>query len=322
MKKKWIILLLFLILPFRVMASTILVSEDKNPTVGSTFIININVDYDKEKLMTAHYILTYDQECFSLASTSWPQGAVSLRDELGNIYIDKEATTPLWDKGAVAILSFRVNKVCTKPFEIKDNGGATNQQGKNVKQSFASITISTEESATNNQLGSLSITDQVLNSTFNKNDNNYSANVAADVSSIDIVVVKGDNKQTITSNGTVSEDENDKKKVHINYDLMAGLNKITIKVLAENGTSNTYILMVNRANDESTEANLKRLSVSNTNIKYMEGRDTYEAKVSSSIDSVFITAATVDPKAELIGTGNKKIIDGENIFSIKVKSSI
>ena len=321
MKKLIISLVLFFTLPLMVMASTILVSDEKKPIVGSTFVINVTVDYGNDKLSTAHYLLTYDTDCFSLASTSWPQGTVSLRNDNGNIYIDKEATTSPWSPGAVSILTFRVNKVCTKSFEIKENGPATNQNGKVVKQSFASITISTEESGSNNQLASLAITDQVLNSTFNKNDNNYSANVAADVSTIDIVAIKGDNKQKILSNGSVSEDETDKKKVHISYDLNSGLNKVDIKVQAENGATNIYTLKVTRASDDSTDANLKRLSVSNTNIKYMDGKEVYEARVGSAVDSVFITAATVDPKAELIGTGTKKVIDGENDFVIRVKSS-
>lgn len=321
MKKRWLLFLLVFIIPWYVKASTILVSEDRKPIVGSTFIINASVDYGSNKLMTAHYILTYDPDCFSLASTSWPQGAVSLRNELGSIYIDKEATTPAWEPGAFVILSFRVNKVCTKPFEIKENGAATNQQGKVVKQSFAALTISTEESDNNSQLESLGIKDQNLNSFFSKSENNYTANVSAEVSTIEIIAVKGNSKQKITSNGTVEADESDKNKVHIHYDLLAGLNKINIKVTAENGSSNTYVLKVTRENNESTEADLKRLSVSNTNIKYMEGKDVYEAKVNTSIENVFITAATVDPKAELTGTGTKKIIEGENVFTIKVKSS-
>ena len=298
MKKRWLLFLLVFIIPWYVKASTILVSEDRKPIVGSTFIINASVDYGSNKLMTAHYILTYDPDCFSLASTSWPQGAVSLRNELGSIYIDKEATTPAWEPGAFVILSFRVNKVCTKPFEIKENGAATNQQGKVVKQSFAALTISTEESDNNSQLESLGIKDQNLNSFFSKSENNYTANVSAEVSTIEIIAVKGNSKQKITSNGTVEADESDKNKVHIHYDLLAGLNKINIKVTAENGSSNTYVLKVTRENNESTEADLKRLSVSNTNIKYMEGKDVYEAKVNTSIENVFITAATVDPKAD------------------------
>ncbi len=321
MKKGLLFVLLLLLIPLKIHAATLLVSEDRRPIVGSTFVINASVDYGTNKLLTAHYLLTYNPDCFSLASTSWPQGSVSMRNEEGNIYIDKEATTPAWETGAFVILTFRVNKVCTSDFKIADNGGATNQHGKSIKQSFVTLPISTEESATNNQLGSLGITAHTLNSTFNKNDNNYSATVAADVKTIDIVAVKGEAKQTITSNGTVSVDDNDKNKIHISYDLVAGLNKISIKVTAENGASNTYILKVTRESDETTEADLKRLSVSNTNIKYMDGRDVYEARVNSSVENVFITAATVDPKAELIGTGTKKLIDGENVFRVRVKSS-
>ena len=71
MKKLIISLVLFFTLPLMVMASTILVSDEKKPIVGSTFVINVTVDYGNDKLSTAHYLLTYDTDCFSLASRSF-----------------------------------------------------------------------------------------------------------------------------------------------------------------------------------------------------------------------------------------------------------
>ncbi len=320
MKKIWYLILLFLIIPIKVNASTLLVSEDRKPIVGSTFVIDASIDYGTNKIMTAHYVITYDNACFSLASTSWPQGSVSMRNESGMLYIDKEATTPLWQPGTFAIFTFRVDRKCTSAFEIKDNGGATNQKGESIFQTFASLTISTEESSNNNQIEGLSIVNQSFNSTFSKNEHNYSASVDAETNEVEIVVNKGDTKQTISSNGEVKEDD-DKKKAHIRYNLKPGLNRISIKVTAEDGSSNNYTIMVTKASNESKEADLKRLSVSNTNIKYVEGKDTYQAKVNSEVENIFITASTVDPYAELTGTGTKKLIDGENKFTIRVKSS-
>ena len=52
--KKYLWIFIVLLFPFYVEASTILLSEDRKPIVGSTFVIDASVDYGNNKLF--HYI--------------------------------------------------------------------------------------------------------------------------------------------------------------------------------------------------------------------------------------------------------------------------
>lgn len=322
MKKiKYLLFIILLTIPLYVRAATILVSENQKPTVGSNFIVGVNIDYGKNNVKTAHYLITYDPVCVSLSELTWSQAQVAYRNEEGKLYIDKEDTTKSWVTGTPFSITFRANQVCTKEIKIEETAPATDDNGDSIRQSFGSITISSVESDTNTQLASLRVVDHKLNSTFDKSVNNYSANVDKDTEKVEIVVKRNNNKQTITSNETVQEDEKYKNTFHIFADLNYGLNKITISVKSESGEINTYIVMVTREEIEQNSADLKRLSVSNTNIELIDNKYTYQAKVPKKIDSVFISAFPVDSKAEIRGTGNKKIIDGENKFEIKVKSS-
>ena len=320
MKKiKYLVFIFLLIIPLYVKGATILVSENQKPTVGSNFMVAVNIDYGKNNVKTAHYLITYDPICFSLSELTWAQVNVAYRNEDGKLYIDKEDTTRSWVTGNPFFMTFRANQVCTKEMKIEETAPATDDNGEIIRQSFGSITISSVESDTNSQLASLKVVDHKLNSTFDKSVNNYSANVDKDTDKVEIVVKRNNNKQTITSSATIQEDDKNKNTYHIYSDLDHGLNKITISVKAENGVVNTYIVMINREEIESITANLKRLSVTNTNIELIDNKYSYQAKVPKSVDSVFISAFPVDNKAEILGTGEKKIIDGENKFEVKVK---
>ena len=319
---KYLIISIFLFLiPIYVNASTILLGSNKQPTIGSIFEVNVNIDYGKTKIKTAHYVISYDPSCFSLSEITWATPAISYRNEEGKLYMDKEATTPSWSTGSPFTLLFRANKECSSTIEISETDKATDDNDQIINQSFANIPIKTVESNTNNQLASLKVTNYKLNSTFDKAVNNYSTTVDKDIDNVEIVVKKNESKQTITSNGTIPPEDAKSNTVHISYDLQYGLNKIYVYVKSESGDTNTYVVMVTRTEEEKKYANLKRLTVSNTNIVLVKDKYNYEARVPKSIDSIFITAFPEDEKAELTGTGNKKIIDGENKFEIEVKSS-
>ena len=320
-KIKYLLFIFILAIPLYAKAATMLVGENKKPTVGSNFVVGVNIDYGKNNVKTAHYLITYDPICFSLSELTWAQAQVAYRNEEGKLYIDKEDTTKSWVPGNPFSITFRANQVCTKDIKIEQTAPATDDNGETIRESFGSITISSVESDSNTQLASLKVVDHKLNSTFEKSINNYSANVDKDTDKVELVVKRNNNKQTITSSDTIQEDEKYKNTYHIFANLDYGLNKITISVKAESGETNTYIVMITREEIEAKNADLKRLSVSNTNIELIDNKYSYQAKVPKSIDSVFISAFPIDNKAEIIGTGNKKIIDGENKFEVKVKSS-
>lgn len=82
--------------------------------------------------------------------------------------------------------------------------------------------------SSNNYLKSLSIDDFKLNPSFKKDTTNYSVELPADTTEINIKTTKEDNKASVSGDGKVTLEE--------------GANKINIKVTAENGSVKTYTI--------------------------------------------------------------------------------
>ena len=316
MKKYLIFLFLLIIIPFKVEASTLLKTDNNKPTVGSNFDVNIEIDYGNTRLATSHYIIKYDNTCLSLANFKWEQSLGLYNIEENMIYINKESTTPAWKKGNVVTLSFRVDKVCTSTIEIKENGDTYNDKNEFVRQSFGPLTISSVENNSDTQVNFISPVDQVFTTTFNRKVNNYEINVKNDLDKIAFDVELNNEKQKLTSNAEITQDTEKNLLYHLSYTLKYGANKVTITVQAETGDTNTYVILINREKGSDEDISLKKLSVSNTNIKLIDYKDTYTANVPTTVDSVLITAVASSPDIELRGTGTKKIIDGENEFKI------
>lgn len=107
-----------------------------------------------------------------------------------------------------------------------------------------------------------------------------------------------------------------------NTNLNVGLNDVYIKVTAENGESLTYIIHVYRMMSGNTF--LSDLKVYNSeNLlamtpKFNKILDTYKVVVPNNVDNVNIVAVPEVNTATVIGTGNKTLKTGVNIFSITV----
>ncbi len=316
MKKIFVFLFLLLVIPFKVNAATRLITDNNKPTIGANFDVNVEIDYGNTKLATSHYIIKYDTTCLSLANFKWDQSVGIYNVEDGLIYIDKESTTPAWKKGNVLTLSFRVDKICNTTIEIKDNGDTYNDKNEFVRQSVVPLTISSVENNSDTQVNFISPVDQVFTTTFNRKVNNYEINVKNDVEKIDFIVEINNNKQKITSNAEITHEDPESLQYKLSYTLKYGTNKVNITIQAETGDTNTYAILINRDKKDEEDISLKKLSVSNTNIKLVDYKDTYTAKVPTSVDSVLITAVASSSDIELRGTGTKKIIDGENEFKI------
>lgn len=84
----------------------------------------------------------------------------------------------------------------------------------------------------NNNLSKLTISEGTLDPVFNKNTLNYSVEVPNEVTKITISGSKEDSKSYVDGFKT--------------YDLEEGLNKIAVKVTAQNGSSKTYTINVTR----------------------------------------------------------------------------
>ena len=169
------------------------------------------------------------------------------------------------------------------------------------------ITVTRNDSrSTDCSLKSLSVSDGNIN--FQPTIYNYDVLLASNVSSAKVTAVANDSKAVVTyaPAQTVS--------------LVYGKTEvITVTVKAENGSTKTYKVNLTRKDDRSNNNNLKKLSVSNTNISF-NGGQSYTATVENSVTSVNITAEAEHGKATVTGTGNKTLKEGSNSFVVSVKA--
>lgn len=308
----YIFIILFIVFPSLINAATELGTSTQSPIVGSDIYIQVDANYGTQfQIRDFHVIVTYNPEYLQYQSVINIQRGATVRDENGTIYIDKEPGQD-WDCGALIQLKFTVLQDGLSKVDIKRNGeshyNSNCDKGCDViGQSFAPVSISAKKPSSNTTIGTLYVKDYTLQPTFKKSTYSYNLNVPPEVTSIEIVGTKGNSRQTITGLGTVE----------LNY----GINYIPVVVSAEDGSSSTYMITVNREDNRTGDTTLKSLSVTNTNIKYVENQDTYEAIVGKNTESVLITAHTNDSNAQLTGTGTQKLEFGLNTFTLTVTSS-
>lgn len=301
-------LILLLIFPFVVNAATSLKSSTQTPIVGSVIYLEVDIDYGHEELIKeAHYAISYDTDKFHLEEVIWTQSKGTYHLESGKIFLDKEDNGQPWEYGGQAILKLKVLSSGQNKISITDNGYAYYDDGSVVSQSFSGVTINAVAPSTDFIIGSLYVEGYDITPTFSKGTYQYNLSVPSNVSSVNVVAKKGSSTQTITGDG----------QRNLNY----GDNRVRVVVTAENGTTSTYEIMINRKDDRTGDTGLLNLSVSNTNIKYEEDTTIYYATVSRSVDSVLISARAKDSAATLSGTGTKPLEIGRNVFDINVESS-
>ncbi len=305
---KNIFLILFLVLvPVKIKAATYLNASTQNPVVGTNFDVTLYVDYGADaKIGSAHYLIGYDTNCFSVQNIIWSQAKGTYKNETGKLYIDKTSSTKAWERGIPVTITFHTDQICRSEISLAENGAATYQNGSKIVQTTSGVTIQSIKGDTDTQLGSITIDGYDLYPTFQKSITSYTLTVPASTEQLDIKTTKGNPNQTISGDGV--------KK------LKYGQNRIRINVTSQSGATNTYEIMVTRLDDRTGQTELKALSVSNTNIVYSKNKYIYEATVSRSISSVFITARASSNNATLTGTGNKELEIGLNTFILKVKS--
>ena len=316
MKKIKIFLSFFIIifiLPIIAKAFTSLEISTPNPAKGTSFYIQLNIDYIMSNgedlgIKDFHVVIEYDPDFFEYTDVTWIQGACDIRTIEGKIYIDKPANERIWSaRTAPFTLRFTVKKVGTTHISVNRTEDSHYRNGDVIAQSFSGVAISTIEPSTNTLIGSLGVEGYNIEPTFKKTTTSYYTTVPAHVSSVNIITKSSDSKQTIEGGG----------QVYLEY----GKNVFDIKVTAQDSSSRVYTLTITRKDDRTGDTTLKSISVSDTTIKYEEGVTDYSATVSRSVDSVLISARTNDSKAYMTGTGRKNLVIGENHFQLYVTSS-
>ena len=165
-------------------------------------------------------------------------------------------------------------------------------------------------------LKKLDVSGYTLTPTFKSNVNNYSMKVKNNITSLDVTAIPNNNKAKVVISG--------------NKNWKEGNNTVTIKVTAEDGTVNTYIVNVERAssnNDTKTDTKsndnyLKSLTVKSSHEmepSFNKNVNSYNIKVPYEVEKLDLSYITSNEKAKVEITGNENFKVGSvNTVEIKV----
>ncbi|WP_379970574.1 cadherin-like beta sandwich domain-containing protein [Ectobacillus sp. sgz5001026] len=133
--------------------------------------------------------------------------------------------------------------------------------------------------------------------TFDKDTTSYTMKVGNDVTSTKITPALADPTASVTVNGVAVASGEASGAIN----LEVGTNTITTVVTAQDGTTKTYTITVERA--ASSNADLTNLTPSNGTFTFDKDTTSYTMKVGNDVTSTKITLALADPTAKVTVNG-------------------
>ena len=178
--------------------------------------------------------------------------------------------------------------------------------GTKLTPGAVSKSIKVVKYSTNNNLKSLSVSAGSLSPNFSSGTTNYSVSVGEDVSSININAEAEDGTAKVSGTG--------------NKSLKYGSNKFNISVKAENGSTKTYTIDVNREDNRSSDANLKSLKVNNGTLSpsFSSGTTSYTIEVPYSVSKLNINAEAADSTSKVNINNPDLVAEGTTTVTIRV----
>ena len=161
--------------------------------------------------------------------------------------------------------------------------------------------MSTPKSS-NNNLSSLKV-DGTSVSGFSQSDTSYDLG-STDNASISISATPADSKASVSGTGTKN--------------LVYGLNSFNVVVTAENGSTKTYALSINRNDPRSSNNYLSGITLSSGELTFNKDTGEYIVTVENNVTSITIDAALEDAKSTLVGTGTYDLSVYDNLFELVV----
>lgn len=203
------------------------------------------------------------------------------------------------------------------------NVQVTAQDGHTTKTYTISITMPNVPKSTDANLSSLLVTPCGYSETFAPDRTAYTQSVADSVISVAAAPTAEESHASITVNGTAVNSGQSANVV-----LNTGVNKISIKVTAQDGTTTkTYVVTITRAALQqqavSTDANLSGLSLSSGGFTpaFSPGTTGYSQSLDSSISTVKVTPTAEDSQA-LITINGIAAASGHASSAIALKSGL
>ncbi len=181
----------------------------------------------------------------------------------------------------------------------------------------------------NSLLSNIIISNGNLN--FNSNITTYIVNLSNEITYITLTAYKESEKSTLTYilDGKIYSDSN-------NLPIKVGENILTIIVVAEDGTTTNYKIVINKLEEtgatpepviKDNDSSLSDIITSSGNLKFDKNKTNYTIAVDNEIEKITVTAKKSSEKSTLFYVYNKEIYEeikdiplqeGENIITIVV----
>jgi len=260
------------------------------------------------------------------------RGAPSTNANLSDLEISKGTLSPEFDESKYsynASVASAVSSVSVTP-TAEDSGSTIAVNGTTVT-SGSSVTISLPVNSTttitvavtaqdgtaknsyvinmtraavsaNANLSSLVISNGTLTPRFDPNTTFYRAEIATSQASSTITPTVSYNAASVFVNGSAVNSGSASSSIPLNI----GVNKASVKVIAENGTEKTYSVELVRVPDKSKNAFLAGLYLSSGSLSpvFCKTKTAYTAEVASNITSITVTpsAAGLNAAVKVNGT--------------------
>lgn len=205
---------------------------------------------------------------------------------------------------------------------VKIEGNTGLKPGENIVK----VTVTAEDGSTKvynikvNKESEVASNDATLKS-LGVSGYDMSPNFSNDTLNYNVTVPNEANSVTINT-----ETNNPKAKVEItgNTDLKVGENKVTVKVIAEDGTTKTFTINVKKEDKPAvkldSDATLKSLNVSGQSLNPAFNKDisVYNLEVGSNVSKIDVNAIPTSDKATVSVTGNTNLKNGMNTVIVTV----
>lgn len=208
--------------------------------------------------------------------------AASLTSEKSSFVSSQGPRTVNLNYGSNKVLiSVKAENEATKAYTIE----VTRKDGRNTDATLSSLTLSA---------GNIS---------FDKTLTEYTMNVAYETENITVnaTPAASTSKVNITGSGA----------------LKLGINKVTIVVTAENGTTKIYTLTINRSSEAnkvlSSNKNLKNMTISGMKLDFSTEQKEYTVKIKEGQTSLDIETLKDDETSTIQIIGNENLKDGSVI---------
>lgn len=279
MKKKYLLILLFLFIPQIVLAAPSATIDTSSSSIENGKTVTVTVTL-------------FDTAAWNIKIEG--SGAASCSQKQSDVTSDGKSTTKKFDLSCTSteegIIVFTVT------------GDITSESGETTDVSLTKNVTVTKAKSSDNSLKELKV-DGVTVSGFSSSNSSYSLGDTTS-SSIDITAIANDSNASVSGTGSKT----------LNY----GKNSFTVTVTAENGSQKQYTLTINKKDTRSTNNYLKSLSIDKGSIEFDKNNTSYSLKLEHNINEITIYATAEDDKSTLTGTGKKELQDYVNKFTIDV----